>query len=144
MKSLVVAMLLFAATVVNAADRTGGPNLVPVDIHSVTIVLDGKLVQVEPLEVTADGRTIIREFAALVSRAVPGSDHKCKDIGEIRFNLRSGDTVRIGLLPAHQEGFYDLRFYKSEGYSVWQVDREQLLGLLERAGIPARDPAFPG
>jgi hypothetical protein len=144
MKNAVVTLLLFSISMAALAGQSEPPALVPHEIHSITITLDGDLVQLEPMSVTTDGRTLIRELAALVSRAVPGEDHKCRDIGEIRFKLRSGETVRIGLLPAHQEGLYDLRFYLSEGYSVRQIDRESLLSLLERTGIPARSPEFPG
>jgi hypothetical protein len=144
MNKLIVIPLLLVATLVIADDLSERSALVPHEIHSITIILDSRLVEQDLLEFSIDGRTLIREFATLVSRAESGDDHKCRDIGEIRFGMRDGSTVRVGLLPAHQDGIYNLRFYGAERYSVGQVDRESLLGLLERAGIPARSPEFPG
>ena len=144
MNKLIVIPLMLVTALVIAEDPSERPALVPHEIHSITIILDSRLVKLELLKFSIDGRTLIREFATLVSRAESGDDHKCQDIGEIRFGMRDGSTVRIGLLPAHQDGIFNLRFYGADGYSVGQVDRESLFGLLERAGIPARDSSFPG
>lgn len=94
------------------------------------IELDGGDPRIEPL-------------LALIREAEPGGGHKCPNQGAIRFFMKDGGLVGLGLLPAHQEGVYGLRLYRGETLLMtYRVDRGALLDVLGELDVPTGDPAF--
>jgi hypothetical protein len=79
----------------------------------------------------------------LLLRAEPGGDHKCPNRGALRFFMRDGSVVALGLLPGHTPGDYGLRLYEDERLlGTYRVSRGALLDALEGLGVPTEDPAF--
>ena len=85
----------------------------------------------------------VEALAELVREAEPGGGHKCPHQGAIRFRMRDGRVVGVGLLPSHTPGIYELRLYDGERYlEAYRVERAALLRALEDLGVPVADPAF--
>jgi hypothetical protein len=79
----------------------------------------------------------------VVRQADTRGGHKCPNVGSIRFHLRDGNVIGIGLLPSHSQGVYELRLYDGENLiTAYRVRRAKLLAALELLGVPIDDPAF--
>jgi hypothetical protein len=80
---------------------------------------------------------------SVISSAEPSLDHKCANRGAIRFRLRGGGVIGVGLLPSHTDGFYQLRLYDGDRFrGVFSAQRKALLDALKGLGVPLDDPAF--
>lgn len=82
-------------------------------------------------------------LVGVISTAEPTTRHKCANRGAIRFELRDGRKIAVGLLPNHERDFYDLRMYddgRLEG--IYRVRRDALLTALGELGVPVDDPAL--
>lgn len=76
-------------------------------------------------------------------RAEPAHDHKCGNRGSIRFQMRDGRRLALGLLPGHTAGFYELRFYEGDEFvAIYRIDRAAFLAALGDLGVPLDDRAF--
>jgi hypothetical protein len=85
----------------------------------------------------------LEALLSVLSSAEPSRGHKCANRGAIRFRLRGGQLIALGLLPSHSEGSYLYRLYDGvhlEG--VFSVQRDALLDALGALGVPVDDPAF--
>jgi hypothetical protein len=129
-----------------AAAAGAGPDLLPVEgIRSVTVTV--RLRAFTPEEATWTGEfTESDSFEQLVDvlrGAAPAEDHKCPDVGTIILQYGEGKSVRLGILPGHDETAYQFRLYGGGGYSIHQVDRTVFLAALKGLGCPVDDPGFP-
>jgi hypothetical protein len=138
---LILAILLAVSPV--AAEEDLRNSLRPGEISSMRVNLSpagGGL----GFELEIDGGD--RRLAALIGLirgAEPGGGHKCPNEGAIRFFMRDGSVVGIGLLPGHAPGEYGLRLYEGERLlGTYLVDRDELLVALDGLGVPTGDPAF--
>ena len=85
----------------------------------------------------------LEPLMAMIRNAAPGCGHKCPNSGAIRFTMRDGSLIGIGLLPGHAPGEYGLRLYDGNRFlKTYCVDRKELLCALEMLGVPGNDPAF--
>jgi hypothetical protein len=85
----------------------------------------------------------LEALLAVIREAEDGGGHKCANAGAIRFRMKDGGLVGVGLLPSHTEGLYELRLYDgNDRVGAYRVDRLALLGALEDLGVPLGDPAF--
>jgi hypothetical protein len=85
----------------------------------------------------------VEALAALVRGAELGGGHRCANAGAIRFRMKDGGLVGVGLLPSHKAGLYELRLYDGDDYvAAYIVDRAALVEVLETLGVPMEDPAF--
>jgi hypothetical protein len=142
LRMLAILVLLPCAA---AASAEGDPrdSLDPQDIESVRINLEpaGAGLGFETTIPGADSRLV--PLFELIREAEPGGGHKCPNAGAIRFRLKSGRLVGVGLLPAHTPGEYGLRLYDGERHvGTCRVERAALLGVLAALGVPTDDPAF--
>jgi hypothetical protein len=82
-------------------------------------------------------------LADLLREAQPARDHRCSDAGALRFRLRDGRILHVGLLPSHVEGRYGLRLWE-EGrvLGTFDVERGALLEALEAIGLPLNHPSL--
>jgi hypothetical protein len=82
-------------------------------------------------------------LVALLHNATPGGGHKCPNAGAIRFRMKDGGTVGVGLLPSHTAGRYELRLYDGDRYvEPYIVERVDLLAAMKVLGVPTDDQAF--
>jgi hypothetical protein len=94
------------------------------------------------IEVAGDD-PLLAPLAAVIRQAEPGGGHKCANAGAIRFCMKDGSVVGVGLLPSHTEGRYEFRLYDGDQYlEAYIVERKSLLVALEGLGVPMDDPAF--
>lgn len=85
----------------------------------------------------------LEPLLTLIREAEQGGGHKCTNKGAIRFIMRDGSVVGIGLLPGHNGVDYGLRLYDGDRFvKTYRVNREELLQVMEMLGVPAGDPAF--
>lgn len=85
----------------------------------------------------------IRRLIRLVQDAEPGADHRCANVGSIRFRMADGTLIGVGLLPAHDDDGFGLRLYRREdSVGIVSVGRESLISVLEDLGLP-RDSLWP-
>lgn len=85
----------------------------------------------------------LERLVALLHGAEPGGGHKCSNAGAIRFRMKDGSTIGVGLLPSHTAGRYELRLYDGDRYiEPFMLDRESLLAAMEALGVPTDDHAF--
>lgn len=148
MKTLIgIAILAAVAIAPDAVARTPEPDirdsLLPENVVSVRINLNpwGARLGFEA-EVDGDDPRIL-PLVALIREAEPGGGHKCANTGAMRFRMKDGSLVGVGLLPSHTAGVYELRLYDGDRYvEAYRVDRSELLAALEGLGVPGEDPAF--
>ena len=77
----------------------------------------------------------------LIEHAPPGDNHKCPNVGAIRFLKAEGSVLGVGLLPSHSEGLFELRLYDENRYvGVIEVDRTLLQLVLAMLGVPPDEP----
>jgi hypothetical protein len=137
----ILVLLSFAAAAFAEADPRD--SLDPSDIESVRINLEpaGAGLGFEATIPGDDPRLVA--LLELIRGAQPGGGHKCPNAGAIRFRLKTGRLVGVGLLPAHTPGDYGLRLYDGERHvGTCRVERAALLGVLASLGVPTDDPAF--
>jgi hypothetical protein len=116
-----------------------------------TEVIEGARINLNPwgprlgVEIDIDGNDPgMASLVSVISNAEPGQGHKCANRGAIRFRMKGGEVVAVGLLPSHAEGFYEFRLYDGDRLAgVCRVQRAALLAALEGLGVPVDDPAFP-
>jgi hypothetical protein len=85
----------------------------------------------------------LEDLIDLLRAAEPGGGHKCPNVGAIRFRMKNGSTIGIGLLPSHTEGLYEFRLYDGNEYlEAYFLNRKDLLTALAPLGVPLDDPAF--
>jgi hypothetical protein len=73
----------------------------------------------------------------------PGGGHKCPNAGAIRFKMKDGGLIGIGLLPSHTKGQYELRLYDGDRHmETFIVDRTALVKAMAEIGVPADHHAF--
>jgi hypothetical protein len=85
----------------------------------------------------------VESLVALIRGAESGGGHKCANAGAIRFRMKDGRMIGVGLLPSHTAGLYELRLYDGDDYlTAYRVSRPALLEVLENLGLPTDDPAF--
>jgi hypothetical protein len=85
----------------------------------------------------------LEPLVALLHGAEPGGGHKCSNAGAIRFRMKDGSIVGVGLLPSHTAGRFELRLYDGDRYlEPFIVERASLLAAMEALGVPTDDPAF--
>jgi hypothetical protein len=118
-------------------------SLRPQDIAGVRINLNPWGAQIGfEIEIAGDTPEL-EALVALIREAEPGGGHKCANAGAIRFRMKDGSVVGVGLLPGHTEGSYELRLYDGDRLAaVYRVERTVLLAALEDLGVPVDDPAF--
>jgi hypothetical protein len=97
-------------------------------------------------EIEVDGQHPgVAALSALVRQAETSHGHKCANRGAIRFWMADGSMVAVGLLPGHDQGRYQLRFYRGSRLGgVYSVPRDAFMEVLEGLGVPGADPAFSG
>jgi hypothetical protein len=135
-------LLGFQAPAVAAEDDLRD-SLLPENIVSVRVNLNpwGARLGFET-EVDGDDSRVL-PLVTLIREAEPGGGHKCANAGAMRFRMKDGSLVGVGLLPSHTAGVYELRLYDGDRYvEAYRVDRSQLLAALEGLGVPVDDPAF--
>ena len=77
----------------------------------------------------------------LIRNAEPGKGHKCSNVGAVRFRMKDGSLLGLGLLPSHNETDFELRLYGDDQFlGVLRVDRQDLLAILESLGVPQEHP----
>ncbi len=85
----------------------------------------------------------VEALVAVIRGAEPGGGHKCANAGAIRFRMKDGEVIGIGLLPSRKEGLYELRIYDGNDFvATYRVERVSFLVALEGLGLPMDDPAF--
>ncbi len=85
----------------------------------------------------------LEPLVALLRGALPGGGHKCPNAGAIRFRMKDGSVVGVGLLPSHTNGRYEFRLYDGDRYiEPFIVERDSLLAAMEVLGVPTDDHAF--
>jgi hypothetical protein len=85
----------------------------------------------------------VEPLLAMIREAEPGGGHRCANAGAIRFRMKHGRVIGVGLLPSHKPGLYELRLYDGDAYvAPYTVDRATFLAALENFGLPMDDPAF--
>lgn len=93
--------------------------------------------------VRCEDQGLIEKLAVVIREGKPSRDHKCSDIGIITFHFKQGKTVQLGILPGHDEKFYQFRLREDGEYSIYQADRSVFLDALEAVGCPVNDKSFP-
>jgi hypothetical protein len=77
----------------------------------------------------------IENLVRVVQAGEPTGDHKCRSSHMLVLHLADGNAVKLGLLSGHTEGYLEYRFYRGDGYSVFRVNRDELLDALGTLGI---------
>jgi hypothetical protein len=136
-----LALLLGAAEIDEGSDLRNSLQVNNITAMRVNLAPAGAGLGFE-LEV-AGGDPRLEPLLALIRAAEPGGGHKCPNEGAIRFFMRDGSVVGIGLLPGHESVVYGLRLYEGEHLlGTYRVERGELLVALEGLGVPTGDPAF--
>jgi hypothetical protein len=89
--------------------------------------------------VKSDDQQEIRHLLAGLRHARETKDHKCGDVGELTFHLRSGGVVKLGILPGHSSDYYEFRLYsgKERGsrYAIYRVPIRAFTSGMKQIGI---------
>lgn len=126
-----------------AGEQTQATELLLGDIEDVRVNLNSWGPHLGFEVVIAGENPRLTPLISMIRGAQPGQGHKCANRGAIRFRLKDGRLIAVGLLPSHSVGFYGLRLYAGERLQgVYRVDREAFLAVLEGLDVPVNDPAF--
>jgi len=128
---------LVAAGCAVAASATGPPVLPAGQIETVEIAaFDWGAGKEVPL-VTSTDTAAVEALAAVIQLGTPSSGHKCHDTGKLRFHLRDGSTVSLGVLQGHQLGFVEYKLDVGETSEWFHVDETAFAAAVERFGVSA-------
>ena len=143
-RTLIIVLVSFAlCPLATAGDGDLRNVLATRDIESVRINLNpwGPQLGFE-VEIEGDDPRLAA-LLSVISSGEPSRGHKCANRGAIRFCLKRGEGIAVGLLPSHSEGSYQFRLYEGDHLEgVFRVRRDALLAALEGLGVPIGDPAF--
>ena len=119
-------------------------DLIPERVASIQIVLNAGGVGLGYVsELPGDDAGVRALVEVIRDRAEPAHDHKCGNRGSIRFQMRTGTQLALGLLPGHAMGFYELRFYRGDEFvAIYRIDRAAFFAALGDLGVPLDDRAF--
>ncbi len=133
-RAIAVTLMLGCAT---AATVAGPPVLPAGQIESVEIAaFDWSVPREVPL-VTGTDAAAIETLAAVIRSGTPTAGHKCRDTGKLRFHLRDGSVVSLGILQGHQAGFVEYKVYVGEATEWFHVDESAFAAALARFGVSA-------
>jgi hypothetical protein len=141
MKVLILIAILLVAPLAEGADLL--ETLRPENIAGAHMILNpgGADIGFE-LEIAGDDPGL-QDLVDLLRAAEAGGGHKCPNVGAIRFRMKDGSLVGIGLLPSHTAGLYEFRLYDGDKYlEAYILNRQDLLNALAPLGVPPDDPAF--
>jgi hypothetical protein len=131
-----IAVVLTVGSVV-AATAVGPPALPVGEIESVEIVaFDWSVRQEVPL-ITGTDAAAVEALAAVIRSGAPTGGHKCRDTGKLRFHLRDGSVVSLGILQGHQPGFVEYKVDVGETAEWFHVDESAFAAAVERFGVSA-------
>jgi len=120
------------------------PDALPLEgITFITITNRTFKAEEESWLVKCEDQGLIEKLAVVIREGKPSQDHKCSDIGTITFHLKQGKTVQLGILPGHDEDFYQFRLRAGGEYTIYQAERSVFLEALELVGCPVNDLPFP-
>lgn len=143
-RNLIITLVAIALCLTAFAGEKDAPQvLVTRDVESVRISLNpwGPHLGFE-VEIEGDDPRLAA-LLSVISSGEPSRGHKCANRGAIRFYLKRGEVIAVGLLPSHSEGSYQFRLYEGDRLEgVFRVRRDALLAALEGLGVPIGDPAF--
>ena len=140
-------IVVLAALLAGAPWAVAGPDprdlLQPREIESVSIHLNAAGASLG-FETVIDGEDPrLEALIGLIRDARTRGGHKCPNAGSIRFHLKDGAVVGVGLLPSHAPGVYELRIYDGERLvNAYRVERAALLSALRALDVPTDDHAF--
>ena len=77
------------------------------------------------------GREPIQALLTLIAKGERTHEHRCASLGDLYFDLNDGRSVHVGILPGHNDGFYEFRC--DDG--IFHVDRTTMLEVMHRAGV---------
>lgn len=131
-----IAVVLTVGSAV-AATAVVPPALPVGQVESVEIVaFDWRARQEVPL-ITGTDAAAVEALAAVIRSGAPTAGHKCRDTGKLRFHLRDGSVVSLGILQGHQSGFVEYKVYVGETTEWFHVDEAAFAAALERLGVSA-------
>jgi hypothetical protein len=131
-----IAVVLTVGSAV-AATAVVPPALPVGQIESVEIVaFDWSVHQEVPL-ITGTDAAAVEALAAVIRSGTPTPGHKCRDTGKLRFHLRDGSVVSLGILQGHQAGFVEYKVYVGETAEWFHVDESAFAAALARFGVSA-------
>lgn len=86
-------------------------------------------------------RDLLKSLLVVLDNRKSTSDHKCADAGSLILHARQGSDGdwKVGILPGHNDGFYELRIYSDKQYEIFQVDRAAFLAAARKLGVTAID-----
>jgi hypothetical protein len=114
------------------------PPMLPAgEIESVEIAAFDWSVQQEVPLITGTDAAAVEALAAVIRSGAPTAGHKCRDTGKLRFHLRDGSVVSLGILPGHQSGFVEYKVYAGETAEWFHVDEAAFAAAVERLGVSA-------
>jgi hypothetical protein len=85
----------------------------------------------------------IESLLAALRDAQATKDHKCGDSGEVFLGKKGGEEIRLGILPGHNDQYYEFRLYRGRGYAIYRVQREGFLKAMAALGVKNLDPGGP-
>lgn len=121
-----------------AATAVAPPGLPVGQIESVEIAAFDWSVHEEVPLVTGTDAAAVKALAAVIRSGTPTAGHKCRDTGKLRFHLRDGSVVSLGILLNHQSGFVEYKVDVGETAEWFHVDESAFAAALERFGVSAR------
>jgi len=131
-----IAVVLTVGSAV-AATAVVPPALPVGQIESVEIVaFDWRARQEVPL-ITGTDAAAVEALAAVIRSGAATAGHKCRDTGKLRFHLRDGSVVSLGILQGHQSGFVEYKVYVGETAEWFHVDESAFAAALARFGVSA-------
>jgi|GEM_PF-4048240 len=101
------------------------------DIESISIDVDRRNREVPTITVNPKEKNSIDKLLSIFKNAEPTEDHKCANLGEIRFKLSSGKEIKFAYLPGHHEEFYEFRHNRR----IFRIDRQEFFDAMNKLGV---------
>ena len=138
MKVLILIAILLSAPFAECADLLDTLRAEDISGAHMTLNPGGAGIGFE-LEIAGDDPRL-ETLVDLLREAEPGGGHKCPNAGAIRFRMKDGGNIGIGLLPSHTEGLYGFRLFDGEEFlEPYILNMKEFLEALAPLGVPLDD-----
>ena len=104
-----LATVLLAGDGVSASNGILSDALPLEEITFLTITNRTFTAEEESWTVKCTDHDLIERLVLILREGQPSQDHKCADIGTITIHFEGGRAVKLGILPGHNEEFYQFR-----------------------------------
>ncbi|GAB4145115.1 MAG: hypothetical protein Tsb009_17140 [Planctomycetaceae bacterium] len=132
--TLLVAFLILVALGVEWWFFPSVPDTTPDKIKEIELELNSDFFREDrsiATQMTSSNPEVISQLGDVIKTAERGESHKCADIGWLKIHYHNGKTENLGILPGHDESYFEYRW----GSRTNRVNRKVFLEWMKQLGV---------